>query len=95
MSTTTTLTAESRPGLSPHARLKKDSARGGWVLLGPERVLMLDELAAEVLALCDGATSVAGISDLLAERHSAPSAEVLGDVIEMLQNLRDKGLLTA
>ncbi|MGH7081258.1 MAG: pyrroloquinoline quinone biosynthesis peptide chaperone PqqD, partial [Acetobacteraceae bacterium] len=78
MSTTITLTAGSRPGLSPHARLKKDSARGGWVLLGPERVLMLDELAAEVLALCDGATRIAGIADLLAERHSASHAEVQG-----------------
>ncbi|MGH7071884.1 MAG: pyrroloquinoline quinone biosynthesis peptide chaperone PqqD [Acetobacteraceae bacterium] len=95
MSTSATLTAESRPGLSPHARLRKDSARGGWVLLGPERVLMLDDVAAEVLALCDGRASIAGIADLLAERHSAERAEVLGDVMEMLQNLRDKGLLSA
>ena len=87
------LTAESRPGLSPHARLKEDSARGGWVLLGPERVLMLDALAAEVLGLCDGEASIGGIADLLAARHSAPRSEVLGDVIEMLQNLRDKGLV--
>lgn len=95
MSAATALTAESRPGLSPHARLRHDSARGGWVLLGPERVLMLDDLAAEVLGLCDGEASIGGIADVLAERHSAPRAEVLGDVIEMLQNLRDKGLLTS
>ncbi len=93
MSTTTTLTAESRPGLSPHVRLKQDRARGGWVLLGPERVLMLDDLAAEVLGLCDSAASIGDMADVLAGRHSAPRAEVLGDVIEMLQNLHDKGLL--
>jgi len=88
------LTAASRPGLSPHARLRRDPARGGWVLLGPERVLVLDERAAEILALCDGQASIAMIAGTLAERHAAPPAQVLGDVVEMLQNLRDKGLLT-
>ncbi|MGH7119950.1 MAG: pyrroloquinoline quinone biosynthesis peptide chaperone PqqD [Acetobacteraceae bacterium] len=94
MSATVTLTAESRPGISPHARLKQDNTRGGWVLLAPERVVLLDKVATEVLELCDGARSIGAIADLLAARHSAPRAEVLGDVIEMLQNLRDKGLLT-
>lgn len=94
MSAAVTLTAESRPGLSPHVRLKQDNTRGGWVLLGPERVLLLDKLAAEVLELCDGARSISEISDVLAARHSAPLAEVRGDVIEMLQNLFDKRFLT-
>lgn len=89
------LSAASRPGLSPHARMKNDAARGGWVLLGPERVLMLDPIAAEILALCDGSAEIGTIADELARRHAAPREEVLGDVIEMLQGLRDKGLLVA
>ncbi|MDA8048714.1 MAG: pyrroloquinoline quinone biosynthesis peptide chaperone PqqD [Rhodospirillales bacterium] len=95
MSASATLTAASQPGLSPHARLRHDGARGGWVLLGPERVLMLDEIAAEILTLCDGAASIGAIADALAQRHAAPPAAVLNDVLEMLQDLRDKGLLTA
>jgi pyrroloquinoline quinone biosynthesis protein D len=94
MSATAALGAASRPGLSPHARMRHDPARGGWVLLGPERVLVLDDVAVEVRKLCDGEASIAVIADALAARYSAPPSEVLGDVIEMLQNLRDKGLLT-
>jgi pyrroloquinoline quinone biosynthesis protein D len=89
------LTAASRPGLSPHARMKDDTARGGWVLLAPERVLMLDAIAAEILALCDGTAEIGAIADELARRHEAKREEVLGDVLEMLQGLRDKGLLVA
>jgi pyrroloquinoline quinone biosynthesis protein D len=89
------LTAASRPGLSPHTRMKNDAARGGWVLLAPERVLMLDAIAAEILTLCDGTAEIGAIAEELARRHAAPREEVLGDVIEMLQGLRDKGLLVA
>ncbi|HUA77812.1 MAG TPA: pyrroloquinoline quinone biosynthesis peptide chaperone PqqD [Acetobacteraceae bacterium] len=89
------LTAASRPGLSPHTRMKNDTARGGWVLLAPERVLMLDAIAAEILTLCDGNADIGTIADELARRHSAPREEVLGDVLEMLQELRNKGLLVA
>ncbi|HWA80310.1 MAG TPA: pyrroloquinoline quinone biosynthesis peptide chaperone PqqD [Acetobacteraceae bacterium] len=89
------LTESSRPGLSPHTRMKNDAARGGWVLLAPERVLMLDPIAAEILTLCDGITEIGAIAEELARRHAAPREEVLVDVIEMLQGLRDKGLIIA
>ncbi len=91
----TRLTAASRPALSPHARMRNDAARGGWVLLGPERVLMLDAIAAEILTLCDGTAEIGVIVDELARRHAAPRKEVLGDVLEMLEGLHDKGLLVA
>ena len=94
MSGVDALVGESRPALSPHARMKKDPARG-WVLLGPERVLVLDDIAVEVLKLCDGVASIGVIADDLAQRFAAPRDQVLADVTEMMQNLRDKGLLTA
>lgn len=93
MSGAASLDATSRPALSPHVRMRHDPTRGGWVLLGPERVLMLDDTAAEILKLCDGAASIALIAGQLAERYAAPLAQVQGDVIEMLQNLRDKGMV--
>lgn len=87
------VTAESRPKLPRHAKLRFDKARDGWVLLGPERVLMLDEVAAGVLKRCDGTTTLDGIVTALAAEYEADPAEVRGDVETLLQDLADKGML--
>lgn len=84
----------SRPVLPRHARLKFDESRQVWVILAPERVLAPDEIAVEVLQLCDGARSVADMIDLLAEKYAAPREDIARDVIAMLQDLADKGFLT-
>lgn len=82
-----------KPVLPRHARLKFDETRQRWVILAPERVLAPDDIAVEILQLCDGARSVAGIIDLLAEKYAAPRDEIGADVILMLQDLADKGFL--
>ena len=84
----------SRPVLPRHARLKFDEVRQRWVILAPERVLAPDDIAVEILQLCDGARSVADMIDLLAAKYAAPRADIGGDVISMLQDLADKGFLT-
>jgi pyrroloquinoline quinone biosynthesis protein D len=84
----------SRPVLPRHAKLKFDETRQVWVILAPERVLAPDEIAVEVLQLCDGARSVAEIVDLLAEKYAAERAAIATDVVAMLQDLADKGFLT-
>jgi pyrroloquinoline quinone biosynthesis protein D len=84
----------SRPLLPRHARLKFDETRQRWVILAPERVLAPDEIAVEVLQLCDGVRSVAAIIDQLAEKYAAPRDAIGTDVIAMLQDLADKGFLT-
>jgi pyrroloquinoline quinone biosynthesis protein D len=84
----------SRPVLPRHAKLKFDETRQVWVILAPERVLAPDEIAVEVLKLCDGIKSVGQIADLLAEKYAAPREAILTDVIAMLQDLADKGFLT-
>ena len=84
----------SKPVLPRHARLKFDETRQVWVILAPERVLAPDEIAVEILQLCDGARSVADIVDLLAAKYSAPRDDIGTDVIAMLQDLADKGFLT-
>ena len=84
----------SRPVLPRHAKLKYDETRKVWVILAPERVLAPDEIAVEVLKLCDGARSVADVVDLLAEKYAAPRDAIATDVIAMLQDLADKGFLT-
>ncbi|MCO5130820.1 MAG: pyrroloquinoline quinone biosynthesis peptide chaperone PqqD [Xanthobacteraceae bacterium] len=82
----------SRPVLPRHARLQFDRTRERWVILAPERVLAPDEIAVEVLQLCDG-RSVAGMLDQLAAKYAAPRDTIGADVIAMLQDLADKGFL--
>lgn len=84
----------SRPVLPRHARLKFDDTRQRWVILAPERVLAPDEIAVEILQLCDGARDVAAIIDALAAKYAADRAEIGRDVVAMLQDLADKGFLT-
>jgi pyrroloquinoline quinone biosynthesis protein D len=84
----------SRPVLPRHARLKFDDVRQRWVILAPERVLAPDDVAVEVLQLCDGARSVSDMIDLLAAKYAAPREAIGTDVIVMLQDLADKGFLT-
>jgi pyrroloquinoline quinone biosynthesis protein D len=89
-----TVSEESRVVLPRHAKLKFDETRQVWVLLAPERVLAPDEIAVEVLQLCDGVRSVADMVDGLAAKYAAPREAIATDVIAMLQDLADKGFLT-
>jgi pyrroloquinoline quinone biosynthesis protein D len=84
----------SRPVLPRHAKLKFDETRQRWVILAPERVLAPDDVAVEVLQLCDGVRSVEAMIDLLAEKYTADRAAISTDVVAMLQDLADKGFLT-
>jgi pyrroloquinoline quinone biosynthesis protein D len=84
----------SRPVLPRHARLKFDETRQRWVILAPERVLAPDDVAVEVLQLCDGVRSVEAMIDQLAEKYTADRSAIAVDVIAMLQDLADKGFLT-
>jgi pyrroloquinoline quinone biosynthesis protein D len=89
-----TVSEKSRPVLPRHAKLKFDETRQVWVILAPERVLAPDEIAVEVLKLCDGVVSVGQIVDQLAEKYAAPREAILTDVVVMLQDLAHKGFLT-
>jgi len=89
-----TVSEESRPILARHAKLKFDETRQVWVILAPERVLAPDEIAVEVLKLCDGVVSVGQIVDQLAAKYAAPREAISTDVVAMLQDLADKGFLT-
>ncbi len=82
-----------RAVLPRHVRLRHDAVRDRWVLLAPERVLMPDEAAVEVLQLCDGARTVGEIVDGLAAKYAAPREEIAADIVAMLQDLADKAFL--
>jgi pyrroloquinoline quinone biosynthesis protein D len=84
---------ENRLRFAPHVTFRHDETRGRWVVLAPERLLLPDELAVEILKLLDGKLSVDGVVDQLAGRFEAPRAVIAADVTAMLQDLLDKGVL--
>lgn len=81
------------PTLPRGVRLQADRVRGGTVLLGPERVLMIDPVGEAILSRVDGRASIAGITDALAETFAAPRDVIEPDVIAYLADLADKRLV--
>ena len=79
--------------LAPHIVFRFDETRQRWIMMAPERLMLPDEQAVEILKLVDGKASVDAIVDALAARFNAPRGEIAGDVAEMLQDLADKGCL--
>ena len=82
------------PALARGVKLRFDKARDAWVLLAPEKVLMPDQVAMEILKRCDGKATMAEIIEDLAVTFSADRDQVAGDVRAFLQDLADKGMLT-
>jgi pyrroloquinoline quinone biosynthesis protein D len=81
--------------LAPHIVFRFDEARQRWIMLAPERLMLPDEQAVEILKLLDGKASVGAITDTLAGRYTeAPRELIARDVTAMLQDLADKGCLS-
>ena len=87
------LTADSRPALAAHVRLQRDAVRQQWVVQAPERLFVLDDMAHAVLSRCGQGRSVAEIAAELGAEFDAPVDEIRGDVLELLQDLVDKGVV--
>jgi pyrroloquinoline quinone biosynthesis protein D len=78
------------PRLAPHASLRWNQARGEWLMMLPEAVVVLNETAAAVLNLCDGQRSVGGIVDALKDDYDDVEA---ADVEDLLRDLADQHLV--
>jgi pyrroloquinoline quinone biosynthesis protein D len=87
------VTGETKLVLPKHVKLRHDAGRGRWIILAPERVFNPDETAVEVLKLMDGQRSVSEIAEALSQEYQAPLEEVTTDILAMLQDLTDKGVL--
>ncbi|MGQ0665243.1 MAG: pyrroloquinoline quinone biosynthesis peptide chaperone PqqD [Pseudomonadota bacterium] len=95
MSGRTVIAADSIPRLARHARLQHDKRRDQWVVQAPERLFVPDPIALEIIRRCDGLATVAAIADALAGEYAAPRELILKDVNQLLQDLADKGVMTA
>ena len=63
--------------LAPHIVFRFDDTRQRWIMLAPERLMLPDEQAVEILKLVDGKASVGAIIDALAARYTqAPREQI-------------------
>jgi pyrroloquinoline quinone biosynthesis protein D len=81
------------PRLPRGVRLRQDEARGGWVLLAPERILQPDPVAVEILTRVDGRSNLKAIVDDLALAFSAERERIDADVRSFLGGLAEKGFV--
>lgn len=96
MSERLTITESSELAYERGVRLHFDEARSAWTLMAPEKIVVLDEIAHEVVsASLASDVSVAQAIDALAQKFQAPREEISVDVIEMLQGFADKRLVRA
>ncbi len=95
MSQPVNISADSVPRLPAGVKLRFDKHRDSWVVLAPERLFVPDPIALEVIKRCDGSASVTAIVDDLAKTFDAERAIIERDVSALLQDLADKGVMTA
>ena len=81
------------PRLPRGVRLRQDEARGGWVLLAPERILQPDPVAVEILTRIDGRSSLAAIVDSLTAAFAVERERIDADVRSFLGGLAEKGFV--
>ncbi|WP_299775022.1 pyrroloquinoline quinone biosynthesis peptide chaperone PqqD [uncultured Tateyamaria sp.] len=87
------MTGADVPFLPRGVRTQFDAVRKVDVLLGPERVLVLDQVGTAVLDRLDGAASLDQISADLSAIYDAPVDVIAPDVIAFVEDLRDKGMV--
>jgi coenzyme PQQ biosynthesis protein PqqD len=87
------ISADSKPRIASKARLRYDRLANRYMLLFPEKGLVLNPTAAEIAKLCTGEHSVAAIVAQLAPRYDTDAATIEGEVMKFLSALAERGLL--
>ena len=89
------MTRDSRPRLAAKARLRVDRITHQRLLLSPERGLLLNGTAGEIVQRCTGEQTVAAIVDGLANRYSGLSRDLIEhEVLIFLHELVGLGVLS-
>ncbi len=84
----------SRPKLASKARLRWDKRQRTYFLLYPERGLLLNATAVEIVQLCTGEHTVEGIVRQLAEKYPAQAREKIErEIMAFLAQIDARGLL--
>jgi pyrroloquinoline quinone biosynthesis protein D len=83
-----------RPRLARRARLRYDGKSGKYVLLSPERGMVMNATAADILARFRGELTVPAIADELAGLYEGIARDAIeADIEQLLEVLADRGLL--
>ena len=89
------ISAGTRPRLAAKARLRWDRKAERWMLLYPERGLVLNPTAADVVQLCTGEHTVETIVEKLAEKYTTQTREALEqEIVSFLGRLAERGLVS-
>jgi pyrroloquinoline quinone biosynthesis protein D len=90
----TTVSGGARPRLRAGVRLRLDRISGQHLLLRPEKGFELQGAALEIVRLFGPALTVDGIIDQLSATHVEVSrAQIAEDVLRLLVQLADRGLI--
>ena len=88
------IAADTRPRLAPKARLRFDAKSERFMLLYPERGMVLNPTAADIVKLCTGELTVSDIVVRLAEKYAPqPRAAIEREVLQFLNVMADRGLV--
>ncbi len=83
-----------RPCLVPWARLRRDPKTGHYVLLYPEKGLVLNDTSLQIVRRCNGDYTVAEIAALLATEHpGADTGRIANETSLFVEELSKRGLL--
>ena len=83
----------SRPRLAAKARLRYDRKADRYMLLYPEKGLLLNATGTDVVRLCTGEHTVGAIIDQLAARYGQDAPTVEREVMSFLTALSERGLV--
>jgi coenzyme PQQ biosynthesis protein PqqD len=81
--------------LAPKTKLRLDPKTGQYILLYPEKGLLLNPTGAAILKLCTGEHTLSSIVDTLATQFQSEAAQLEPEVSSFVQGLLDRGLLQA
>ena len=88
------ITTETRPTLAAKARMRLDPLTNRYLLLYPERGMILNQMAREILMLCTGEQTVGEIIEGLACRYADQPREVIEqETVEFLHDMARRGLV--
>jgi coenzyme PQQ biosynthesis protein PqqD len=89
------ISAGTRPRLAAKARLRWDRKAERYMLLYPERGLVLNPTAADVVQLCTGELTVEAIVERLADKYALQPRESLEqEILTFLGRLAERGLVS-
>ena len=89
------LSLEWKPKLAPKTKLRLDQKTGKYILLYPEKGLLLNPTGAAILKLCTGEQTLSSIIAALTLEFQSEQSKVQVEVLTFVQGLLDRGLIQA